>query len=56
MVRLVLLFLMLVTAGGCAWNPGPLSLQPEDLRAIPEIRGYLDRARKATEKLRSIDS
>lgn len=54
MVRLVLLFLMLVTAGGCTWNPGPVPPQPRDLRAIPEIAGSLYREKHYSEALATL--
>ena len=54
MVRLVLLFLMLVTAGGCASNPGPVPLQSQDQRTIPEIAGSLYREKRYPEALTTL--
>lgn len=68
MVRFVLLFLMLVTAGGCAWNPEPepvqvpvqvqvpnqVPRQPGDLGSIPEIAGSLYREKHYPEALATL--
>ncbi|MBI9090971.1 MAG: hypothetical protein JEZ12_17290 [Desulfobacterium sp.] len=56
MVRFFLLFLMLVTAGGCAWNPNPdpVPRQPRDWRSIPEIAESLYREKHYPEALTTL--
>ncbi len=54
MVRFALLLLMLVTAGGCAWNRGPVILQPRDERPVPDIAGSLYRQKRYPEALTAL--
>jgi tetratricopeptide (TPR) repeat protein len=54
MVRLVLVVVMLVATGGCAWNQDPVLLPPQDERAIPEIAESLYREKRYPEALTSL--
>jgi tetratricopeptide (TPR) repeat protein len=54
MVRLVLVVLMLVTTGGCTWNPDPVLLSPQDERTIPEIAESLYREKRYPEALTTL--
>ena len=46
MVRLILVVLLLVTTGGCAWNQEPVLLSPRDEGPIPEIAESLYREKR----------